>query len=334
MPSLPSRRIYLSYRRGSGASWARLLEHRLPEAIPNTRVLVDVDAIEPGQDFADVIRETVGSCAVLLALIGRQWATLTDSSGLRRLDHPDDSVRLEIQTAFERGVPVIPVLLDGAERPRQQELPPELHKLARLDAAVLKASDDRFGDYLSELLKRIERMLAKGQAAAADSRATPHGIRRLPGVRAREGRSVFISYRRKLSESLARLVRDDLIKHRFDTFVDLENLDSGEFEGVILSQIQAREHFIVLLEPGSLDQIGKDGDWLRREIAHALAHSRNVVPVTVKGFEFRRDLVLPPDVARLASFNAVTIPPIYFDAAMELLRTRFLKTPPNPTARP
>ena len=87
------------------------------------------------------------------------------------------------------------------------------------------------------------------------------------------------------------------------------------------------------LEPGSLDRIGQDGDWLRREIAHALAHGRNVVPLT-KGFEFGRDLALPPDVARLPLFNAVPIQPGYFDAAMERLRTRFLKVPSNPTARP
>jgi hypothetical protein len=66
---------------------------------------------------------------------------------------------------------------------------------------------------------------------------------------------------------------------------------------------------------------------------YGLAHGRNVVPVT-KGFEFGRDLVLPPDVARLPFFNAVPIQPGYFDAAMERLRTRFLKVPSNPTARP
>jgi hypothetical protein len=147
-------------------------------------------------------------------------------------------------------------------------------------------------------------------------------------------RSVFISYRRQLSEPLALLIRKDLNEHRFDAFVDLENLDSGEFERKILSQIEAREHFIVLLQPGSLDRIGGDGDWLRREIAHALAHGRNVVPVTANGFEFRRDLVLPPDVARLSSFNAVAIQQGYFDAAMERLRTRFLKKSPSPTAQP
>jgi hypothetical protein len=146
--------------------------------------------------------------------------------------------------------------------------------------------------------------------------------------------SVFISYRRQLSWSLAQLVHDHLKKHRFDTFIDVENLDSGEFPTKILREIEAREHFIVLLQPGSLDHIGEDGDWLRREIAHALARGRNVVPVTADGFELRRDLTLPPDVAKLTEFNAVAIPPVYFDAAMERLRTRFLKQPPKPTTPP
>ena len=211
------------------------------------------------------------------------------------------------------------------------------------------------GNYRS-LLELIKRELGVAEITAVDftdfnfsrpsirSRVT----RWLPAARARErrelteslaeavarlgrdDRSVFISYRRELSESLARLVRDDLSKNGFDAFMDLDNLDSGEFEREILSQIEGRKHFIVLLEPGSLDQIDKDDDWLRREIAHALDHGRNVVPVTAKGFEFRKGLRLPPNVARLASYNAVTIPPLYFDAAMERLRIRFLKIPSNP----
>jgi TIR domain len=148
------------------------------------------------------------------------------------------------------------------------------------------------------------------------------------------GRSVFISYRRQVSEHLAQRVRNYLIEHDFDVFVDLENLDSGEFDRRILREIEARMHFIVLLQPGSLDRIGEKGDWLRREIAHALARGRNVVPVTADGFEFGRDLTLPPDVARLPSFNAVDLPSGYFDAAMKKLRKRFLKTPARPAATP
>jgi hypothetical protein len=157
------------------------------------------------------------------------------------------------------------------------------------------------------------------------------------GARALGGRSVFISYRRKLSERLALLVRNNLIEHHFDTFMDIQNLDSGEFGLTILRQIGAREHFIVLLEPGSLDHIGDDGDWMRREIAFALAYGRNnVVPVTAGGFEFRRDLVLPPDVARLPSFQAASIPKElqFFETAMEMLRTQFLKIPSSPAAPP
>jgi hypothetical protein len=143
--------------------------------------------------------------------------------------------------------------------------------------------------------------------------------------------SVFISYRRRVSWQLALLVLNDLNEHHFDPFMDRKNLDSGEFDRKILSEIEAREHFIVLLEPGSLDRIGEDDDWLRREIAHALAHGRNVVPVTANGFELSRDLVLPPDVARLRSLNAVPITPEYPEAGMKRLR-QFLKMPPKPAS--
>ncbi len=64
-----------------------------------------------------MISSAVGSCDVLLALIGDQWLTLTDSHGRRRLDDPDDFVRLEIEAALERNVRIIPILVDGASPP-------------------------------------------------------------------------------------------------------------------------------------------------------------------------------------------------------------------------
>ena len=154
-----------------------------------------------------------------------------------------------------------------------------------------------------------------------------------------EGRSVFISYRRQLSWQLARLVCDDLDKHGFDAFMDVKDLDSGEFDRRILGEIEARMHFVVLLQPGSLDRIGEDGDWLRREIAHALRHGRNVVPVTANGFEFRRDRVLPPDVEKLPRLQVVIVgsQSELFPATMKLLRKQFLKpkllTPLRPATR-
>ena len=73
-------------------------------------VFMDIDAIEPGLDFVEVIEQAVGSCDALIALIGKQWLTITDDAGLRRLDNPEDFVRLEIAAALARNIRVIPAL--------------------------------------------------------------------------------------------------------------------------------------------------------------------------------------------------------------------------------
>src|SRR6516162_10233622 len=104
MPDSSSQGIFLSYRREDAAPYARLLQFQLRERFPNTRVFMDLDSIEAGLDFTEVIEQAVGSCAVLVALIGRQWATLANEEGHRWLDNTDDIVRVEIQTALQRGV--------------------------------------------------------------------------------------------------------------------------------------------------------------------------------------------------------------------------------------
>jgi parallel beta-helix repeat protein len=162
MTGFSSRGIFLSYRREDAAPYARLLQYQLSEHIPSARIFVDLDSIEPGLDFAEVIREAVDSCALLVALIGRQWTTLADEEGRRRLDNPDDYVRFEVQTALERGIRVIPVLVDGARPPRQQELPVELHKLARLNA--LELSYGRYQYDADRLIDLIQRVVAPAQA--------------------------------------------------------------------------------------------------------------------------------------------------------------------------
>jgi hypothetical protein len=146
-------------------------------------------------------------------------------------------------------------------------------------------------------------------------------------------RTVFLSYRRDVSWAMAYLVRDDLQHHGFDVFMDTQDLDSGEFERVILSQIESRTHFLVLLQVGTLDRVDEQGDWLRREIAHALRCHRNIVPLMTQGFRLPRSL--PADIAQMAGFNAVSVPPDYFDAAMQKLRERFLRAAvPRPGTPP
>ncbi|HLM22174.1 MAG TPA: toll/interleukin-1 receptor domain-containing protein [Propionibacteriaceae bacterium] len=130
-------RIFVSYRREETAYAAHWLFDRLAEQYGAGQIFKDVDPIELGDDFVEVITAAVGSCDVLLALIGDRWLTVTDENGRRRLDDPNDLVRLEIEAALRRNVIIIPILVEGASMPRADELPASMAGLARRQALEL-----------------------------------------------------------------------------------------------------------------------------------------------------------------------------------------------------
>jgi hypothetical protein len=166
VPAFASRGIFINYRREDSGPYARLLKTDLTAHFPEAPVFMDLDSIEAGLDFADAIESAVRSCAVLVALIGRSWLTITDEDGNRRLDDPDDFVRFEIRTALKRCVRVIPVLLDGAKALRQPQLPADLRRLARLNP--LEMSYGRYEYDETRLMTVIQKVLAAGNEALAE----------------------------------------------------------------------------------------------------------------------------------------------------------------------
>lgn len=128
---------------------------------------MDVDTIALGVDFTQVIAQAVSNCTVLLAVIGPGWLTATEEDGQRRLDDPDDIVRLEIQAALERDIRVIPILVEGAVMPRRRQLPEELAGLARRNAHFLR--HESFRSDADRLLEAIEPILASPGASQAAS---------------------------------------------------------------------------------------------------------------------------------------------------------------------
>jgi hypothetical protein len=98
---------------------------------------MDVNAIQPGRDFRKAIDECIHECSVLLAIVGREWLESKNASGQRRLDDENDFVRLEIASALQRDIPVVPVLVRGARMPRADQLPADLRELAYRNAVEL-----------------------------------------------------------------------------------------------------------------------------------------------------------------------------------------------------
>jgi len=134
MPAEEIRKIFLCYRRDDSGDATGRLRDRLALEFGDKNIFMDVDSLRLGQDFVDRLKAEVQSCDALLAVIGKNWLDARDEEGNRRLDNPDDFVRIEIGAALQRDIPVIPILLNGTKIPRADRLPPELQKLARRSA--------------------------------------------------------------------------------------------------------------------------------------------------------------------------------------------------------
>jgi hypothetical protein len=153
---------------------------------------------------------------------------------------------------------------------------------------------------------------------------------------ARIEKTVFISYRRKdISWALA--VYQYLTSQKYDVFFDYTSLSGGDFEQVIISNIKARAHFVLILTPTALDRCNEPGDWLRREIEIAVDEKRNIIPLFFDGFNFSSPSIIKNLTDKLASinrYNGLDVPGGYFIEAMKRLHTRYLNIPLNAVIHP
>ena len=111
-------KLFISYRRDDSAGYSGRVHDHLQREFGSNLLFMDVDSIPLGVNFNKVLVEEVAKCDVLLAVIGPDWLDARDEKGHRRLDNPDDFVRIEIGTALKRGIPVIPILLQGTRVPK------------------------------------------------------------------------------------------------------------------------------------------------------------------------------------------------------------------------
>jgi tetratricopeptide (TPR) repeat protein len=139
-------------------------------------------------------------------------------------------------------------------------------------------------------------------------------------------KTVFISYRRT-NVPWALAIYQNLTMHGYDVFFDYQSIDSGNFEKVILENIKARAHFLVILTPSALERCKEPGDWLRREIETAMDEKRNIVPLMLDSFDFGSSLVtqaLTGKLTALSNINGLRVYSEYFFEAMDKLRERYI----------
>lgn len=151
-------RIFLSYRRDDSAYVAATLNDKLQDRFGSDAVFFDVDAIPLGVDFRNYIADAVGRCDVLLVVIGDNWLGAGKEQAAGRLDDPADYVRIEIESALKRDIPVIPILVGEAPMPTESALPESIQAIAFRNAAEIRAGRD-FRQHMDRLIQALEAML-------------------------------------------------------------------------------------------------------------------------------------------------------------------------------
>jgi hypothetical protein len=149
-----SGKIFINYRRGDEPGFTQALLGRLEQAFPAERLFIDVDNIPPGEDFVRMLESQVAQCDAMLTVIGNNWLDAIDERGGRRLDDPNDFVRIEIESALKLGKRVIPVLVHQARMPHPDELPEAIRPLSQRNAVRL--THERFRADVQGLIKALQ----------------------------------------------------------------------------------------------------------------------------------------------------------------------------------
>jgi outer membrane protein assembly factor BamD (BamD/ComL family) len=150
-------KIFINYRRGDDPGTTGRLFDRLQDVFDPQQLFLDVDNIAPGLDFVRELNDRVAECDIVLSVIGRSWLDSRNAEGKRRLDDPDDFVRIEIESALKQSKRVIPVLVGEGQLPRPEDLPETLRPLTRRNAVRL--THERFRADTQSLIKALQQAL-------------------------------------------------------------------------------------------------------------------------------------------------------------------------------
>jgi len=159
--------IFISYRRDDAAYVTGHINDLLRKEFGSESVFTDVDNIALGVDFRMVLDKSVSQCQVLLAVIGDKWLTVRNKDGKPRLHDPADFVRIEIESALRRDIPVIPLLVSGATMPLAEDLPDSLKDLAFRNGTQIRPAPD-FGGDVNRLIRNLKLYLQSIRNGSGD----------------------------------------------------------------------------------------------------------------------------------------------------------------------
>ena len=247
-------KILISYRREDSADVTGRIYDRLIQQFGREAVFKDVDSIPLGADFRIHLDAQVAKCDVFLAVIGRDWMKKRGSKSKSRLDEPEDFVRIEIESALRREIPVIPVLVSGVSIPSAERLPASIQDLSYRNGIAVRPDPDfhRDMDRLIESLKKEIKGLNEHRTELGTAVREPE---RTADEMVHGETMFFISYSRTTDLPRAQALYQSLLRlgvRESEVWFDRSALSPGQgFQRHILDVIRGCRYFLPLLSRAS-----------------------------------------------------------------------------------
>lgn len=269
-------KIFISYRRTDSAPFAGRISDTIVQRYGDKSVFVDVDAIPLGASFEDVLRRELEKSDILLAVIGPNWFA-EDESGNRRIDNPNDFVRLEIEAALAQGKPVVPVLVSDAQMPSRAQLPASLQQLANRHAAIL--SHRSFHSDMDRLLHAIEGLASRAANENRASESTPDQPTLDIDVSSFDIERVFISHATLDRSWVEGQIIEFLESNGVQTWYAKTAISSAsQWEREILRGLHLCDWFLLVVSPAA-----SKSEWVKDELNWAFYHRQTkIIPVIYK----------------------------------------------------
>jgi hypothetical protein len=291
-------KIFISYRREDSNAFAGRLFDRLQARFGAESVFMDIDSIPMGVNFQQHLAAAVSACDVMLALIGEEWLT-ANRNGQRRLDDPGDFVRTEIESALNRGIPVVPILIGRASMPREQDLPGALKPIAFRNAAQIDVGLG-FSNHVDRLIRHLELLVERtpslppvsdvvarkgDELGIAPSRMAAETSATKPAHNAASPRNIFISYS-KHNKMTADAICQCLESRDLLCWVAPRDILPGsDWAGSITDAIASAKIMVVVFSHHA-----NISPQVLREVAMAVAAGLNIVPFRIEDIPFSKGL--------------------------------------------
>jgi hypothetical protein len=266
-------KIFLSYRDDDTAAHARWLSAHLAAHCGAGNIFRDSASLLPGDDFVEALDAELRQSNIVLVLIGQRWAHVTDGTGRRRLDNPQDWIRIAIERALQLRIPILPVLIDGATMPTVDELPPSLRRIAYHQTASLRSAPD-YHD--------IDRLLRALEAFADELPSPKHSIEtKVPDLDLGESGpiTVFVSHATQDWKWVDREIVRLLKAHGIAPWYSTESIrTASHWEREILRGLESCDWFLLVISPRAATS-----EWVKDELNWAI-HNRptRIVPVMME----------------------------------------------------